>query len=490
MYADLIVSAFSWSRLITGIYALTIVVTVLVVILDNHNPTKALLWVFVLVLLPVGGMVFYIFFGRNLRRRHLYKHKPQIDVSEVAPELASVVCAMRQPATLEPILQENLHVARLLVNNDGSPIFQGNQVSIYHSGRRAFEALLADLKGAKKFIHMEFYIFSSDRIGHAVAEVLIERAQAGVEVVLIYDDVGSFMLPKKFVRWLEKGGVTVKPFQRVFFPWLSSKVNYRNHRKIVIVDGQVAHMGGMNIADKYVHGDKQLGPWHDTQLRIVGPATLPLHHIVLKDYDFVNRDEPPIADSYPCVLPPAQAQDVKMQVAASGPDSDWASIMQAFFVAIAKAQRYVYITTPYFIPNESILTALRTAALSGVDVKLLLPGKSDSAAVSKATKSYIGTLLEAGVQVYLFKNGFNHSKVILVDGALATVGSANMDIRSFENNFEVCSFIYDHEVTRRLEEEFIHNAMQSHRVSPIEWAQRQWPERLAQAICRLFSPLF
>lgn len=488
--ADIIGFTASWSSVVTVVYALTIAVTVLIVILDNHNPTKALLWVLVLVLLPVGGMVFYIFFGRNLRRQHLYKHKPQINVSNVAAELAPVTCSVQQASALPPSVQENLHVARLLVNNDSSPIFRGNQVSVYHSGQEAFTALLEDLRLARRFIHMEFYIFSADSIGQAVAEVLIAQAQAGVEVVLIYDDVGSFMLPKRFVRRLEAGGVRAKPFQRVFFPWLSSKVNYRNHRKIVVVDGQVAHMGGMNIAEKYVLGDRNLGPWHDTQLRIVGPAVLPLHRIVLKDYDFVNRDEPPRADTYPYVMPKPLGENVKIQVAASGPDSDWASIMHAFFVAIAKAQRYIYITTPYFIPNESILTALRTSALSGVDVKLLLPSKSDSAAVNKATKSYIGTLLEAGVQVYLFKNGFNHSKVILVDGTLATVGSANMDIRSFENNFEVCSFIYDAAITRQLEEEFIHNALQSHRVSPVEWGQRRWPERLAQAVARLFSPLF
>lgn len=479
-----------WSGIVAAVYFITILSTVVIVVLDKKSPATATLWITVLVLLPIVGLVLYVFFGRNFRHRPITVEKEVINLTHINPRLAPFVVSLATESEKPNLVDRKIHVARLLVNNNRSPVFLGNDVTTYHFGEQAFQALLEDIRAAKWFIHMEYFIIENDKIGNAVAEALIERAQRGVDVRLIYDDVGSFALPRRYKRRLKKAGVQVFPFEKVTFPLLATRINYRNHRKITVVDGEIAHMGGMNIADKYIEGDPNLGPWRDTQIRIVGPAVPALHRVFLSDYEFVMKKKtinpatfiPDSIKHYPANIP--------IQVAASGPDSDWESIMQAFFLAISRAKRYIYIATPYFIPNESILTALRAATLSGVDVEILLPYKSDAKVVLWATRSYVGSLLDAGISVYFFKSGFNHSKIMMVDGELATVGSANMDIRSFEDHFEVASFIYDQSVTQELEMQFVRDVMGSHAVTQEEWVNRKLTEKFKCGVARLFSPLF
>lgn len=474
--------------LVSLLYVLTIITTVIVVILDKRDPTKAMLWVVVLVTLPVGGLLLYLFFGQNLRRKHIFKRKKRVDNSYLN-DATIPFCSSYLGTESEVVsVSAHRHIAQLLLNNSLAPVIGGNGVTLFYAGEPAFEKMLDDLMRAKQFIHLEYYIFKADGLGQRIAEVLMEKARAGVDVRIIYDAVGSWGIPKWFIRKLLGAGVRIYPFQKVIFPYFSSRLNYRNHRKILVVDGVVAHTGGMNIADKYIRGGVDTGPWHDTQLRIEGPAVSALHLVFLRDWAFVSRTHYSFSpvDYTQMPLPGHTA----LQVTDSGPDSDWAAIMQSFFLAISKAQRHIYICTPYFVPNESILTALRTAALSGVDVRLLLPARSDSRFVLWATEGYISTLLEAGIRVFLFQGGFNHSKIMMVDGTLATVGSANMDIRSFEDNFEVVTFIYDAEVTQELEREFLKDTEQSQEIDLEDWVQRPFAVRMRSSFARLFSPLF
>lgn len=480
----------SWSTFIAIIYLITILSTIVVVMLDKKNPTTATLWITVLVLVPVVGLVFYIFFGRNFRRRPHRHRKEPINLAKVDPCLVPYVVPLSTGKKRPYLVERKIHVARLLLNNNRSPVFWGNDVKTYHYGREAFPDLLEDLRSAKHFIHMEYFIVEDDKIGNAIADVLIERALAGVSVRFIYDDVGSILLSRRYKSRLKRAGVEIFPFEKVTFPLLATRINYRNHRKITIVDGLIGHMGGINIADKYIEGDPKIGPWHDTQIRIVGPAVVALHGVFLSDWKFVTKGEALNPHDFFSKNMQFHEANIPIQIAASGPDSDWASIMQAFFLSISRAKKYVYITTPYFIPNESILTALRAAKLSGVDVKILLPSRSDVKFVLWATRSYVGTLLDAGISVYFFEAGFNHSKIMMIDGELAMVGSANMDIRSFEDHFEVAAFIYDTTVTRELEMEFLRDVMQSHAICPEEWAKRSLGDRFKDGFARLFSPLF
>ncbi len=474
--------------LVSLLYILTILTTVIVVILDKRDPTKAMLWVVVLVTLPVAGLLLYLFFGQNLRRKHIFKRKKRVDNSYLNDATIPFGISYLGTETKVESVSAHRHIAQLLLNNSLAPVIGGNQVSIFHEGRPSFQKILRDLDSAQKYIHLEYYIFKADKLGQRIAELLIAKAQTGVEVRVIYDAVGSWGIPRWFIKKLQAAGVKIYPFQKVIFPYFSSRLNYRNHRKILVVDGLIAHMGGMNIADKYIQGGESTGPWHDTQIRIEGPAVSALHLVFLTDWAFVSRT-PYTFSPVDYTLRPLPGH-VALQVTDSGPDSDWAAIMQSFFLAISKAQRHIYICTPYFVPNESILTALRTAALSGVDVRLLLPARSDSRFVLWATEGYISTLLEAGIRVFLFQGGFNHSKIMMVDGTLATVGSANMDIRSFEDNFEVVTFIYDAEVTQQLEQDFLNDVLHSQEIDLEEWTQRPFSTRMKNSFARLFSPLF
>lgn len=474
--------------LVSLLYVLTILTTVIAVILDKRDPTKAMLWVVVLVMLPIAGLLLYFFFGQNLRRKHIFKRKKRVDNSYLNEEtIPSGIIYADSESALESVAAYR-HVAQLLLNNSLTPVIGGNDVKLFHEGHSAFKQIITDLERAQRLIHLEYFIFRADHLGQRIAEILIRKAQEGVDVRVIYDAVGSWGIPKRFIKELRNNGVQIYPFQKVIFPYLSSRLNYRNHRKILVIDGEIAHMGGMNIADKYIEGDPVLGAWHDTQIRINGPAVSALHLVFLTDWAFVSRSSYSFTP-VDFTLQPLPGH-IALQVTDSGPDSDWAAIMQSFFLAISKANNHIYITTPYFVPNESILTALRTAALSGIDVRLLIPFKSDSRFVLWATMGYVSTLLEAGIRVFLFQGGFNHSKIMMVDGKLATVGSANMDIRSFEDSFEVVTFIYNTEITQELERVFLRDTLQSKEMELEEWSQRTFPDRIKHSFARLFSPLF
>ena len=335
-------------------------------------------------------------------------------------------------------------------------------------------------------MHLEYYIFENDETGRRLTDLLARKVKEGVEVRLIYDDVGSWNMKRRHARRLRAMGIRVCCFMPVVFPWLTSKLNNRNHRKIVVVDGKIGFTGGINVADRYVHGTK-FGPWRDTHLRIEGDAVNMLQAIFMTDWYFVSGKELLNDEKY---FPKSRIRTRSpMQIASSGPDSDWASIMQAFFAAINKARKSIYISTPYFLPNQAILTALKVAALSGVDVRIILPFRSDSKIVYWASRSYIGEMLDAGIKVYFFCKGFNHSKILIIDDNFCSVGSANMDIRSFEDNFEVSAIMYDPKVAEELTGYFLGDIGNSVAVTPESWENRPNLHAVYESLARLASPL-
>jgi cardiolipin synthase len=344
------------------------------------------------------------------------------------------------------------------------------------------------IESAEKFINMEFYRFESDILGMKFCDALIEKARQGVKVRIIFDDVGSWSLSNKLIKMMRKNGVEIYPFMPVQFPWLTSKLNFRNHRKILVIDGVTGFVGGLNIADKYLHGLRDLGKWRDTHLLIKGEAVDALNSVFMVDWYFVSdillRDE--VVNQHFEKLP----DRCWIQVASSGPDSDWANIMQVYFSAIATARRSIYISTPYFSPDESILNAIKTASLSGVDVRILLPGRSDSVVSYWNTRSYIDELLEAGIKVYLFDDGFNHSKYILVDDVFSSVGSANVDMRSFELNFEIAALIYDEDFAGRLLKVFENDLSRSSLVDTADWLNRKRSAKIKESLSRILGPLY
>lgn len=475
--------------IIVLIYFFTVLSTAIMVIHEKRDPAKTSVWVLILILLPIIGLMFYIFFGQNHRKEKIFNRKVIKDLEQIERLSKTQLSDIKNDAFFtEPSIADNLNIITLLLNNSKALLTLHNQVEIFQTGKKTFQAIIDTIDKAEDSIHLVFYIIASDRIGNIIKEKLIKKARSGVEVRLIYDDVGSWRTSRKFINELKDAGVEVHPFMKVKFPFLTSKANYRNHRKIIVIDGKVAFMGGMNIADRYLEGDESLGMWYDTVLRIDGDTVKMLQIVFLTDWFFVSKKIVSGKDKYfpEHIIPETHP----IQVTVSGPDSDWASIMQAFFTAITHAKKHIYISTPYFVPNESILTALKTASLSGVDVRIVLPGKSDSTVVYWSSMSYVSELLNAGIKVYLFQNGFNHSKILMIDTSFSSVGSANMDIRSFEDNFEIMAMIYDAEVTEKLENQFFRDIKRSKKINATHWNKRPLRQSFNESVARMFSPLF
>jgi len=464
--------------LFDSIYWITLVGVILVVVLDNLDPVKTISWLLVLIFLPYVGLILYIFFGQRYRKKKIISKKSirkiennpaylyeELDPKHYPPACVSIIAMLRK---------NNLH-----------PVFSGNSLHLYTSGRELFDAMFEDIRKARKYIHLDFYIIESDKIGYELQQLLIQKAREGVEVRLIYDDIGSWKTKNSYFREMKDSGVQVYPFLKVLLPYLSPKFNYRNHRKLVVIDGEIGYTGGHNIADRYITG-ANFGSWRDSHVRIEGKGVYGLQTAFLIDWYFVSRDLltskfyfPDIKDKGSCLV----------QIATSGPDTDWENIMQALFSIVSKARNYVYLQTPYFLPNESLLTALQTAALSGVDVRLMVPERTDTPIAVKAMNSHFAEVMDAGVKVYSYRKGFLHAKTAVADDILSTVGSANLDYRSFELDFEVNAFIYDAKFAIQMKETFLKDQEDCVLINPEEWGNRPRLVRWTESVCRLFDPL-
>ncbi len=477
-----------WFRTaLTVVYVLMVVSIIVTIIREKRDPVKSLAWIAAIALVPVLGLAVYVLFGRNWRKRKMFSRKEILDEKWVETVYEQQFSRLSDPGLVAtPEIENHRGTIRLMLGNSRALLSVHNRVKVLQNGKATFASLYEALKGAARSIHLEYYIFENDRIGRQVEKILAKKAREGVEVRLIYDGVGTLWTEGSIFRRLRRAGVQVECFMPVVFPWLTSRVNYRNHRKIAVIDGKVAYTGGINIAERYLVGTR-LGRWRDIHLRIEGEAVRMLQSVFITDWHFVRPGERLSADAY--LLDTDIEEICPVQIAVSGPDSDWAAIMQAFFSAIMKAREKIFISTPYFTPNAALLTALKVAALSGIDVRLLIPGRSDSKMAYWATRSYVQELLEAGIKVYMYRGGFNHSKLIIIDGEFSSVGSANMDTRSLEDNFELSALIYDRGVAAGLEAGFEADLRSSRRVTLTEWEKRSDWNGALESLARLLSPL-
>lgn len=462
------------------LYAYTIITTISVLLLENRNPVKSLSWVLVLLFLPLLGLIFYLIFGQEYQRHKLISKKSIRRLSSYPVKVRDL--EKEFSAFLTP---QQIKVIKLLNKNNEAAIFENNRIEILADGAGTFKSMFDAIKNATQHIHIEFFIFEDDRISNELKDLLIQKAQQGIRVRMIYDYLGSYVLSKKYLSDLKKAGVFAKPYLPLRLRIGRSKINYRNHRKILIIDGKIGFTGGINVADRYIYGNK-LGVWRDTFVRFEGEAVHGLQIQFLIDWYFVERKL--INDKK--YFPDAHFYQTNLvQIVSSGPDTDWQSILQGITLAIISASKYVYIHTPYFVPPETILNALQTAALSGVDVRLMIPAKSDSKLSDACSWSYLGQILDAGVKVYVYNKGFLHSKAIVVDDKISIVGSANMDERSFSTNFEVNAFIYDELTSKKLKNLFLKDVRICEKLSSEEWLNRKRWQKLKESGARLFSPL-
>ena len=467
--------------IIVLVYAFTVIATILTVLMDNRQPAKTMAWVLVLLFVPVVGIVLYFFFGQNVRKMRFISQRSLDQLTK-----RSMLEFVEQRGLRLP--DEYRTQIRLFANQNMSLPFKDNEADIYTSGYDFFPALLRDIAKARHHIHLEVYIFADDALGRLVADALIARSKSGVEVRLIYDDVGSWRVRKSFFERMRNAGIDVHAFMPVKFPAFTSKVNYRNHRKLCVIDGTVGFIGGMNIALRYVKGTPRQ-PWRDTHLRVRGGAVYALQCSFLVDWYFVDRTLITNRRYYP-PIPWHINNDCIAQVVTGSPIARWPDMMQGYVRVLLEARQYVYIATPYFLPTEPILFALRTAALAGVDVRLMLPRHSESRFLEWASISYVMETLEAGVKVLLYTAGFNHSKFLVCDDSLCTCGSTNVDFRSFENNFESNIFFYDRAMALRMKQVFLDDEAHCTAIGNVrELTRRPFPLRLWESVVRLISPL-
>lgn len=455
----------------------------LTVLMDNRQPAKTIAWVLVLLFVPVVGIVLYIFFGQNTRKMKLISGRSLDQLSK--------------RSMLEFVEQRNLRMpeyfsslVRLFTNQSLALPFKDNAVEFYTDGYQFFPALLQAIKSATNHIHLDTYIIADDPLGRLVSDALIAKAREGVEVRLIYDDVGCWRVPERFFDRMRQAGVKVRSFMPVRFPAFTSKVNYRNHRKVCVIDGIQGFIGGMNIALRYVKGlHHGTLPWRDTHMRLRGSVVYALQRAFLVDWYFVDRTLINDHRYYP-PMPWHISNDSLAQVVTSSPIAQWPDIMQGYVRILLEAKRYVYMETPYFLPTEPVLFAMRTAALAGVDVRLLIPRRSDAWLIQLASMSYVTETLEAGVKVRLYEKGFNHSKLLVADGQISTCGSTNIDFRSFENNFEANVFFYDRQTALRIKDIYMRDEACSINFSEArELHHRPYLHRFVESLLRLLSPL-
>lgn len=464
-----------------GIYVLIVVGVMLKVLMDNRQPAKTMAWLLVLWALPLAGIVLYFFFGQNTRKERLISQRSLDQLSKRSMLEFAEQKDLRLPEAHRPLMQ-------LFKNQSMALPFKDNEVEIMTTGYDFFPALLQSISRAKEHIHIDVFIFSDDELGSLIADALIAKSAQGVEVRVIYDDVGSWSVKNSFFERMRDAGIDVHPFMPVKFPMFTSKANYRNHRKLIVIDGREAFIGGMNFATRYVKGTGTQ-PWRDTMLRIRGGAVYGIQRAFLTDWYFVDRTL--IADRryYP-PLNPLVSNNCLAQVVTSSPISEWPDIMQGYVRILLDARRYVYMETPYFLPTETILFAMRTAALAGVDVRLMIPMHGDSKVVEWASVSYVMETLEAGVKVYLYEAGFNHSKLLVSDDSVSTCGSTNVDFRSFEHDFESNVFFYDEGMALRMKKVFMDDQARCRLFTDV-YGNARFPflKRLWASIVRLLSPL-
>ena len=476
---------------LTLFFYIYLISTIILLLLDNRESSTTLAWLLVFIIFPISGLIIYFMIGRNwrpqrkekkLKQQQLHKHLQSMLEPIIRGQNKKLF--MLESVFLQPNIRKIIY---LLYNNSDSVLTTHNLLRVFHHGSDKFNALCEDLQKAESFIHMEYYIWRKDKLTQKIRDILIEKAQQGVEVRILFDAVGSFSLTTRYIRSLRKNGVQIYPYYDFRSPMTVHTLNYRNHRKIVVIDGKVGYTGGMNLGQEYIDGGRRFPYWRDAHLRIEGEGVSVLQTIFSTSW--INTTKESILTDKYFPQPQEIEQGIPLQITTSGPDSEWESIQQLYFTLISSATRSVYIQTPYFVPDNSIFRALQTAALSGVDVRLMMTGLPDRVLPFWSAFTYFEKLLSAGVKIYHYKKGFLHAKTICVDHEICSVGTANMDIRSFNLNYETNTLIYSPVVTEEIIYTFQKDLKDSEEMSLENYQGLHPLKKFRNSFARLFAPL-
>ncbi|MDR3239557.1 MAG: cardiolipin synthase [Clostridiales bacterium] len=479
--------------LMSTAFILNIIFGVIVVFYERRNPAVTWAWLMVITLIPYVGFIIYLLLGLDSRKYRVFagKAKKDEEIYEAFMEmdgnrvLREQVDIIHQKNILRVKGAEHLNDMIYLNFFSGSGAYTtNNHLTLFFEGAAKFEALLEDIRQAKRFIHLQYYIVHGDETGRKLIAALAAKAAEGVEVRFLIDGMGCILTPRGFFKPLQAAGGLLAEFMPPHF----IRVNFRNHRKICVVDGRVGYIGGLNIGNEYLGLTKRFGYWRDTHVKVTGDAVAHLELRFLMDWNFCSRETISLDGGYlPHII--SNGRGAGVQIVSSGPDTAQHNILYAYMKMISEADKSIFIQTPYFVPDDSIFEALRIAALSGIDVRIMIPARPDHPFVYWASLSYLGELLDVGVTCYLYRKGFVHSKLIVIDSLVASVGTANMDVRSFKLNFECNAFIYDAKITRTLEEQYIHDIEDCVRLEREDYLRRSHWTKIRESVSRLLSPL-
>lgn len=477
-------------------FQIYLIFTVIVLLLDNRHPAETFAWIFIFILLPGIGFIIYFLVGHNWKKSYDHQRKiPQF----AAKNFVSLFKPLNdlQEETIKNLKSKSLvyqdDLMTLLYRNSRALLTMDNKVEFFHNGKDKFDRLIEDLKGAKEYIHMEYFIWRSDALGERIKKVLIEKAREGVEVRLLYDYSGSLItISRAYIKELRKEGIQIYPFFNYLSIFKLHTINYRNHRKIVVIDGKIGYTGGMNIGQEYIDGGKRFQVWRDTHLRLEGESVSMLEAIWAIDwYNTTSQEEIFDAKYFPLISDkgPALKGNLAVQLPTSGFDSSWPSILHLYFTLITMAQKSIYIVSPYFIPDTSLLMALKTAGMRGIKVTIVMMGIPDNPLPYWAAFSYCEELLKAGVKIFHYQKGFMHAKIFSSDGRICTVGTANLDIRSLKLNYEINAVFYDEETTKTIDAQILEDLKSCKEITLVDLNQKSISVKLRNSLARLISPL-
>ena len=476
------------SALIAGLFLVNFVIAMTIIFLERKNPSATLAWIMILFLVPAAGIIFYFLFSQNIARQRIFR-MTKYEEAIIDASLNEQINAIRNGefAFTNHESKKWQDMIRLHQTYSDSFFTQDNKISVLTDGRHKFDSLIKDLKSAKQTINIMYFIVKNDSMGRLLIDTLIQKAKEGVEVRFLIDAMGSRQISSKILEPLRQAGGQCAYFFPPMFKYLNMKLNYRNHRKLVVIDGAIGYLGGFNVGNEYVGKKKKFGFWRDTHLRLMGSCVQDMNARFLLDWRFASKENIVLSQAY--YDEPFQAGTTGIQIVSCGPDSSKEEIKHGYLKMISSAKKNIYIQTPYFVPDASILEALKTAVLSGVDVRIMIPCMPDHMFVYWATYSYVGLLLNLGVKVYIYDDGFMHAKTICVDGEVASIGSANFDIRSFRLNFEANAFIYDASEVYKLEAIFETDMVKSHELTKHLYRNRPLMIKFKESVSRLLSDL-
>lgn len=477
------------SILLGIVLVVNIMLALVVIFQERRDIGSTWAWLLVLFFIPILGFVMYLLLGQNLSRKRLFQWD-DLKKTGLEEELESQLAKFRSDQFFfrNKATSDSRDLIYMHMINNKAILTEDNAVEIFTDGKDKFEQLMKDIKQAKNYIHLQYYIIKNDNLGKKLIQALTEKVNQGVKVRVLYDELGSRSLPKRIFKEFRAAGGQVEVFFPSKFRFINLRMNFRNHRKIVIIDGKIGYVGGFNVGDEYLGLNEKFGYWRDTHLRIKGTAVYALQTRFILDWNQASDDYD--VDYVPNLYPENVSHgNIGIQIVTSGPDSEFQQIKNGYIKMIMSAKKTIFIQTPYFIPDESLLDALRIACLSGVEVNIMIPNKPDHLFVYWATLSHVHELLKIGAKIYIYNNGFIHAKTLVVDEEIASVGTANIDYRSFKLNFEVNAFLYDDEISTKLTKIFKEDIKVSRLLTLKEYEQRSLEIRLKESISRLLSPI-